>query len=123
MTIVLGTIIFLYGSLVRLYAQEYNRTVYICTNQGKKYHIQKDCHLLGNCKYNPTAITLRQAIEGYHTNDGIVKFTYCKSCSKLLKSKEKDSDSQRKRSAVQINNTNKKKISTKINIDSYNKRK
>lgn len=82
--IVLIIIITTYGYLPCLYAQVPNRTVYICTNQGKKYHIQKDCHLLGNCKYTPTAITLQQAIEGYHTEKGIIKFTPCKVCSRSL---------------------------------------
>ena len=74
---------------MNLFSQSLNSTVYICTNQGKKYHIDKDCRFLGQCRYNPKSVTLKEAIDGQQTNDGKISFTYCKGCSKSIALVEK----------------------------------
>ena len=80
---VLCSIVFVFFPSIML-AQSLNTTVYICTNQGTKYHVSKNCKYLGHCRYTPEPVTLQEAIDGQKTNNGLVSFTYCKGCSKRL---------------------------------------
>ena len=67
---------------VTVFAQSLSTTVYISTNQGRKYHVNKDCGHLKRCSLTLKAVSLKEAIDGQKTNNGIVHFSCCMTCSK-----------------------------------------